>query len=147
MTIFGLFKESWILRVSCKASEALHLNFARDLKYSWFQKLNFMLIFTFYCKYLKYKNIYNLGNKTVLYLLCNCFNGFVGSVNRKAKQPVWTLTANGANTKLVQVWIAVNHSTSVIIGEWSWCSKRIARAIELGSCQSNLCNSWSYERL
>ena len=36
-----MFMESWILQVSCKVSEALfrvHVNFARDLKYSWFHK-------------------------------------------------------------------------------------------------------------
>ena len=31
------------------------------------QKLNVLIIFTFYYKYLKYKNIFKLGNKTVLY--------------------------------------------------------------------------------
>ena len=41
----------------------------------------------------------------------------------------------------------VAHNTSVTSGEWVRCSKRIARASELGSCQSNLCNSWGYERL
>ena len=40
------------------------------------QKLNLLLIFTFYYKYLKYKIIYNLGNKTVLYLICNSIKGF-----------------------------------------------------------------------
>ena len=30
-----------------------------------------------------------------------------------------------------------DHNTSVTSGEWIRCSKRIARAIELGSCQSN----------
>ena len=30
-----MFMESWILQVSCKESERLHLNFARDSKYSW----------------------------------------------------------------------------------------------------------------
>ena len=40
-----------------------------------------------------------------------------------------------------QVWLTVNHNTSVTSGESVRCSKRIARASELGSCQSNLCNS------
>ena len=31
-SIFGLFMESWILRVSCEVSEA-HVNFAGDPKY------------------------------------------------------------------------------------------------------------------
>ena len=34
-----------------------------------------------------------------------------------------------------RVRLAVNHNTS------GKCSKRVARASELGSCQSNLCNS------
>ena len=32
-------------------------------------KLNLLLIFTFHYKYLIYKNVYNLGDKTVLYLI------------------------------------------------------------------------------
>ena len=31
-SVFGLFMESWILRVSCEVSEA-HVNLARDPKY------------------------------------------------------------------------------------------------------------------
>ena len=45
-----------------------------------------------------------------------------------------------------QVCLAVTHNTSITSGEWVWCSKRIAWAIELGSCQSNLWKSWGYER-
>ena len=40
-----------------------------------------------------------------------------------------------------QVWLAVNHNTSITSGERVRCSKRIARASKLGSCQSNVCNS------
>ena len=39
------------------------------------------------------------------------------------------------------VWLTVNHNTSVNSGESARCSKPIAQASELGSCQSNLCNS------
>ena len=46
-----------------------------------------------------------------------------------------------------QVWLAVNHNTSITSGEWDRCSKRNAWASELGSCQLNLCSSWGYERL
>ena len=47
-SIFGVFMDSWILRVSCKVSAAW---------ISWTdQKLNLLLIFTFYHKYLKYRN-------------------------------------------------------------------------------------------
>ena len=47
----------------------------------------------------------------------------------------------------IQVWLAVNHNTSVTSGKLIPCSKRIARASELGSCQSKLCHSCGYERL
>ena len=40
-------------------------------------------------------------------------------------------------THATPVWLAVNHNTSVTSSEWTQCSKRIARATELGSCQSN----------
>ena len=33
----------------------------------------------------------------------------------------------------------VNHNTSVTSGELIRCSKRVARASKLGSCQSNFC--------
>ena len=39
------------------------------------------------------------------------------------------------------VWLAVNQITSITSGERVICSKRIARASELGNCQSNVCNS------
>ena len=42
------------------------------------QKLNLLLIFTFCYKYLKYKNILNLGIKTVLSLKYNRINILVG---------------------------------------------------------------------
>ena len=40
-----------------------------------------------------------------------------------------------------RVWLAVNHNTSDTSGELTQCSKRIAKASELGSGQSNLCPS------
>ena len=46
------------------------------------------------------------------------------------------------------MWLLVNHNTSIITsGEWVRSSKRVVWASELGSCQSNLCNSWGSERL
>ena len=45
------------------------------------------------------------------------------------------------------MWLTVNHNISNTSGEWVRCWKHIARAIELGSCQSDLCNSWGYESL
>ena len=41
-------------------------------------KMNLLLIFTFNYKYLKYKDIFNLGIKTVFYLIYNRINGLVG---------------------------------------------------------------------
>ena len=38
--------------------------------------------------------------------------------------------------RATRVWLAVNHNTSVTSGEWIRCSKHIARASDLGSCQS-----------
>ena len=76
-SIFGMFMESWILRVSCKESEAWRASPRLCKKYEVFmipltiQKLNLLLIFTFYNKYLKYKNIFNLGIKTVFNLKYN----------------------------------------------------------------------------
>ena len=43
--------------------------------------------------------------------------------------------------RATQVWLAVNHNTSVTSGEWAQCSKRIAQAGGHGSRQLNLCNS------
>ena len=118
-----------------------------------FQKWNLLLIFSFYYKYLIYRNyIYNLRNKTVLYLICNHINCFLGSVKRKSgtaslnKDSQWS-KQEACFACTTQVWLAVNHNTSVTSGEWNQCSKHIAWAIELGSCQSNLCLSWGYEQL
>ena len=52
------------------------------------QKLNLFFMLTFYYKYVKFKNNFNLGVKTVLYLKYNRINGFVGMQNGKAEQPV-----------------------------------------------------------
>ena len=40
-----------------------------------------------------------------------------------------------------QLRLAVKHNTSITSGACVRCSKRIARASELGSCQSNVCTS------
>ena len=49
--------------------------------------------------------------------------------------------------RATRVWLAITHNTCVPYGECVRCSKRIARANELDSCQSNLCNSRGYEGL
>ena len=46
-----------------------------------------------------------------------------------------------------QVWLAVNHNTSVLFGERIRSSNWIARASEFGSYHQILCCSWGYERL
>ena len=63
--------------------------------------MNVLLIFTFCYTYLNIEIIYNIGTKTVLYLVCNRHNDFVVVQNGKAEQPVPTRTANVENKKLV----------------------------------------------
>ena len=83
----------------------LHLR-TWDMKYSWIHEPSKNWI---YCLYLHFiinnyyiEIIYNLGEfRTILYLIFNHINGFVGVQNGKAEQPVWTRTANGANKELV----------------------------------------------
>ena len=43
--------------------------------------------------------------------------------------------------RATQVWLAVNHNTSVTSGGLVRCLRHVARASEFGSCQSNLCDS------
>ena len=45
------------------------------------------------------------------------------------------------------MWLTVNHNTGITSSESVRCSRCIARASELGSYQSNLCNSRGYEWL
>ena len=87
-SIFGMFIESRILRVSCKVGFKLHLQETRSIHDSMhIQKMNLLLIFEIYYKYLKYKNnIFDLGIKTVLHLKYNRINGLVGEKNEKAEQ-------------------------------------------------------------
>ena len=74
------------------------------------------------------------------------YKGFCWSVKRKSgsasvnTDSQWSIQM-ACFARATQVWLAVNHKTSVTSGEWIRCSKRIARASELGSCQSNLCHS------
>ena len=61
-SIFGMFMESLILRVSCKVNvkpkEGLHVNFARDPEHSRFHEHSYNWI---YCLYLHFIiNIYNI---------------------------------------------------------------------------------------
>ena len=45
--------------------------------------------------------IYNLGNKTVLYLIFNRINGFVGSVKRKSETASENTDSQWSNKKLI----------------------------------------------
>ena len=112
-----------------------------------FLKLNLLLIFTFYYKYLKYWIFYNLGKKQfciyyiiVLTVLLECKTEKQSSHSQWSKQ-------EACFARATQALLEFNHRTSVTSGEWIRCSMSIARASELGSCQSNLCHSWGYERL
>ena len=99
-----------------------------------------ILLYIYYIKY-----IFNLGIKTVLYLNYNRINGLwksgTASVNmgsQWSKQEAWFACATQ---------VCNNHNTSITSCEWLRCSESIGRESELGSCQSNLCKSWGYERL
>ena len=99
--------------------QELHVNFARDPKYSWFHEQTknwiYCLYLYFYCKCLNYKIIYNLGNKTVLYLICNRINCHTvcRSVKQKNGTDSMNTTANGANKGFVlHVWLGVAHCQS-----------------------------------
>ena len=117
------------------------------------QKLNVLLIFIFHYKRLsKIKILFKIQDKTFFILICNRIYGFCWSVTRKGG------TAN-VNTdsqwgkqeacfaRTAQVWLSFNLNTRVTSGVWMRRSNRIARASELGSCHSNLCHFWGYERL
>ena len=72
--------ESWIIRSSHKLGFTLHLQETRSIHDSInFYELNLLLIFTFYYKYLKYRNYVSFRKKAFLYLICNRINGFVGA--------------------------------------------------------------------
>ena len=70
MKTLGLFQSKWTLQDTRSIHDSIHI-----------LKMEFIA----YCLYLHFiiniwniKIIYNLGKKTVLYLIWNCINGFVG---------------------------------------------------------------------
>ena len=101
-----------------------------------------LLIFTFYYKYQKYKKIYifNFEIKTVLYL--KYINGLVGMEKRNSQlehgQPIEQTRGLFCACSGVA---RCQSKHSITSGEWVRCSKLIARASELGSCQTLLCYS------
>ena len=71
--------ESWIQKVSNKG---FMLTLQEMIPWTD-QRLNLLLIFTFYFKYLKYKIIFNLVIETVLYLKYNRINPFTAVYNAR----------------------------------------------------------------
>ena len=140
--------------VSWKVSEGFTLTLGKRpevFMIPWtFQKLNLLLIFTFYNLYIKI--IYNLGYKTILYLIFNRISGFVRVQNGKAEQPVWTRTANGANKKLVlhvQIRcgsLSITTPVSHLANEFDVRSELHGK-VSFAAVNQILCGSWGYERL
>ena len=65
--------------------------------------------------------IYNLGDKTILYLLLNRINGFVGVQSQSGTASVNTDSQwskqEACFAPATQVWLAVNYNTSVTSSE------------------------------
>ena len=131
-SIFGRFMETWILGVSYKVNVkpfGLHLLCKRPEVFM-FQEPSKNWIYCLYLHFIlnnKYiEIIYNLGDKTILYLTFNHINGFVGVQNGKAEQPVWTRTADGANMKLILHMqlrcgsLAITTPVSHLANKWSF---------------------------
>ena len=67
-------------------------------------------------------NINNLGDITILYLIFNRFNGFIGVQKRKSGTANVNTDSQWSKQELcfareTQVLLAVNHNTSVTSGE------------------------------
>ena len=96
--------------------------------------------------------MYIVGDKTILYLIFNRINGFVGMSTGKAEQLVWTRTSNGANKKLVLHVqpgcgsISITKPVSHLAYEFDVQSK-LHRKVSLAAVHQILCRSWGYERL
>ena len=101
-------------------------------------KINVLLIFTFYYKYLF---IYKLGNETAFYLKCSkCINGFDGVLHGKAEQPVRlgcgslliTTLSLLTNRSVLheQVSLAAVNQICVIHETINCCKKKILRFIK-----------------
>ena len=60
------------------------------------------------------ESIYNLGDKTILYLIFNCVNGFVGVLTAIVNTDSQLSKQEVCFARVTQVWLAVNHNTSVI---------------------------------
>ena len=114
-----------------------------------FKKSYLLLIFTFYYKYLKYANYFR-KQKSFVFLKYVIL--LTVSLECKRKSETASVNTDSQWSKreacfalATQIWLTVNHNTSVTSGEWILCWQCTAWASELGSCQSNLCHSWGYE--
>ena len=77
--------------------------------------------------------IHNLGNKTILYLIFNRINVFCWSAKRKSGTASVNTDSQWSKQEAcivhaTQVWLAVNHITTLTSGEWIWFWKQIAQA-------------------
>ena len=75
--------------------------------------MNLLLIFTFYYKDLKYRN--NLGNKTVLYLIYVIVLTVLFECKMEKQNSQWS-KQEACFACVAQMWLDVNHNTSVISG-------------------------------
>ena len=146
-SIFGLFKESWILRVSCKVSEAQRASRLLCKRSEVFiipwtdQKLNVLLILNI----LNIEIIYNLGTKKQF-----CIKYIIVStvlLECKAEQRN-NQCEHGQSMEQTRGSFWVSDSCVARCQSQHQChfwrmnsiSKCIARASELSSCKSNYAN-------
>ena len=136
--------------------KGLPINFARDPKYSWFHEPSKNWIYCLYIHFiinnLYIEIIYNLGDKTILYLIFNCINGLLECKNERAEQQVYTWTANAANKLLflhlqlkcgsLSITIPVSH----LVNEFDFQSE-LHGHVCLAAVNQILCHSWGYEWL
>ena len=123
--------ESWIRPVSCKVNlKPVTLQETRSIQIPWtFQKSNYIL---------NRDIIYNLENKTVLYLMCNRIECKTEKRNSQREQDSQWSIQEALVARAAHVWLAVNHNTSVTSGEWIRCSKSFI-------CSTGCpCSSWLF---
>ena len=93
-----------------------------------------------------------LGDKTLLYLIINRINGFVGVQQPVAEQPVGTRTANGAKKNIVlhvQLRcgsLSITTPVSHLANEFDVRSE-LHGQMSLVAVNQIVCRSWRYERL
>ena len=97
------------------------------------QKLNLLLIFTFYYRYLIY--IYHLSfwKKTVLFLICNRINSFVDSQCKGAKKRLVLHVSLRCGSLSITIALLTNEFD--------------VQSVLHGQLSINFCKSWGYEQL